>query len=140
MDLSRYNVIIHPDGSAAGYQRILGESGNEKLIQWVRIGGVVIGLKEGARYLTLGKENKTDVQFISEIGNPEDETVHPIEMHPGSIFKADVNSDYFLGYGYSRMIPVQVRGSRFMNPTKAGVNVVTFPSNYLLGGNQWEYT
>ncbi len=55
VDLSRYNVIILPDGSANGYQRYLGEAGTGKLINWIRSGGVAIGLKEGARYFTLGE-------------------------------------------------------------------------------------
>ncbi|MFH1966113.1 MAG: hypothetical protein ABIJ42_11335, partial [Acidobacteriota bacterium] len=140
VDLSRYNVMILPDGSAAGYRRILGESGGEKLIQWVRNGGVAIGLKEGARYFTLGKDNPTDVDFISEFKNSEEETDKSIEMHPGSIFRANILPDYFLGYGYSNPIPVQVQGNRFLNPTKSGVNVVSFPPDAHIGGHKWEYT
>ena len=140
VDLSRYNVIILPDGSAAGYQRCLGDSGSEKLLQWIQNGGVAIGIKEGARYFTLGEDSLVDARFTSSFRDSEEGPEQPIEMHSGSIFKADVNSDYFLGYGYSGQIPVQFRGSRLMNPTKNGVNVVSFPADSHLGGHKWEYT
>jgi len=140
IDLAEYNVIVLPDGSADGYRQILGESGNQKLLQWVEDGGVAIGLKEGARYFTLLEEDSIDLEFISKFNPDESEELQSIEMHPGSIFKAAVNSDYYLGYGYSEMIPVQVRGNRLLEPTKSGVNVVSFPTDSHLGGHQWEYT
>jgi hypothetical protein len=140
IDLAEYNVIVLPDGSADGYRQILGESGNQKLLQWVEDGGVAIGLKEGARYFTLLEEDSIDLEFISKFNPDESEELQSIEMHPGSIFKTAVNSDYYLGYGYSEMIPVQVRGNRLLEPTKSGVNVVSFPTDSHLGGHQWEYT
>jgi Zinc carboxypeptidase len=140
VDLSRYNVIILPDGSASGYRKYLGESGSEKLLSWIRNGGVAIGLKEGARYFTLGEDSPVDVSFVSSFRESEEGPELPIEMHSGSIFKADVNSDYFLGYGHVSPIPVQVRGSRLMNPTRNGVNVVSFLPDSHLGGHKWEYT
>jgi len=140
VDLSRYNVIILPDGSAAGYVNILGEDGRKKLLQWVRNGGVAIGIKAGARYFTLGDDPPVDVKFVAEYSDEESEAVHPIEMHPGSIFQTSINTDYFLGYGYGDRIPVQVRGNRLMTPTKTGVNVVVFPPDSHLGGHKWEYS
>ena len=140
VDLSRYNVIILPDGSASGYRKYLGDSGSEKLLAWIRNGGTAIGLKEGARYFTLGEESPVDVSFVSTFRDSEEGPEQPIEMHSGSIFKADVNSDWFLGYGYDGSVPVLVRGNRLMNPTKTGVNVASFPADSHLGGHQWEYT
>ncbi len=140
VDLSRYNVIILPDGSAPGYQKYLGESGKDKLLNWVRNGGVVIGLKDGARYFTLVEGSPVDVSFVSTFRSSEDGPEQPIEIHPGSIFRADINSDYFLGYGYSGQVPVQVTGNRFLNPTRNGVNVVSFPPESHIGGHKWEYT
>lgn len=140
VDLSRYNVIILPDGSAPGYQRYLGESGKDRLLSWVQNGGVVIGLKEGARYFTLGEDSPVDAGFVSSFRISEEDPEQPIEIHPGSIFRADINSDYFLGYGYSGQAPVQVTGNRFLEPTRDGVNVVSFPVESHIGGHKWEYT
>ena len=138
VDLSRYNVIILPDGSAPGYQRYLGASGKDRLLNWVQNGGVVIGLKEGARYFTLGEDSPVDTGFVSSFRLSEEAPEQPIEIHPGSIFRADINTDYFLGYGYSGQLPVQVTGNRFLNSTRDGVNVVSFPPDSHIGGHKWE--
>jgi len=140
VDLSRYNVIIIPDGSAAGYRKYLGESGSARLLAWIRNGGVAIGLKEGARFLTLGDDSPVDVSFVSTFRDSEEGPEQPIETHSGSIFRSEVNSDWFLGYGYDGSVPVLVRGTRLMKPTSKGVNVVSFPADSHLGGHQWEYT
>ncbi len=51
-DLSKYNVIIFPDGSDSAYQEILGAAGVARLKSWVESGGVFIGLRGGAAFAT----------------------------------------------------------------------------------------
>lgn len=146
-DLSRYNVIIFPDGSASGYQTTLGETGVENLKAWVRSGGTFIGIKGGAVFANRSGVEMTDVKLITEVPdsdpepmteNEDESPMKPVENIPGSIFKARVNNDYYLGLGYPEEIAVQVRGSYLFPGTKTGANVVTFPENSFIMGHKWE--
>jgi hypothetical protein len=148
-DLSRYNVIIFPDGSAAGYESYLGKDGVSRLKQWIQDGGTFVGIKGGAAFTMRKEVEFTDVQLINEIpaekkkessDKEKDAEKIPIEYIPGSIFKAKVNSDYYLGLGYPEEIAVQVRGNMMFSPSKKGANVVTFPQNSFMMGHIWDYT
>jgi hypothetical protein len=48
-DLSRYNVIILPDGSRGGYGQALGDVA--RLKDWVRAGGTLIGIAEASAWM-----------------------------------------------------------------------------------------
>lgn len=157
VDLSRYNVIIFPDGSASGYQRYLGKEGVSKLKVWIQNGGTFIGIKGGAAFTTRKDVEYTDVRSITDVpvknpevpvGEPADDTdekeedveKQPLEYIPGSVFKAKVNTDYYLGLGYPEEIAVQVRGNMMMSASKKGANVVTFPTKSFMMGHKWEDT
>jgi len=142
-DLSRYNVIILPDGSASGYQRLLGESGIRRLKDWIREGGTLVGIKGGAVFTTQKGVELTDIELIAEVPDKDagkENAKKPVENIPGAIFKATVNNDYYLGLGYPEEIAVQVRGDFHLSPTKKGVNVVTFPQKSHIMGHKWEDT
>jgi hypothetical protein len=47
-DLSKYNVIVLPDGSADGYSTLLSAGGVRRLKDWVESGGTLVGLGAGA--------------------------------------------------------------------------------------------
>ena len=48
---------------------------------------------------------------------------------PGAIFRATVNRDHFLTYGYDvDTIPTLVDTDQFLTLTKRGANVLTFPA------------
>lgn len=146
IDLFRYNVIVFPDGSAKGYAKVLGKTGVKKLKTWIENGGTFIGIKGGAVFTTSKDVALTDVKFIGEkisIKNTEgkkDTTRIPFENIPGSIFRASVNTDYYLGLGYPEEIAVQVRGRSYLSKTKKGVNVATFPEQSYIMGHKWDDT
>ena len=50
-DLSRYQVLILPETSGGSYQDALGESGIERLKDWVTRGGVLIAVGNATRFL-----------------------------------------------------------------------------------------
>ena len=56
---------------------------------------------------------------------------------PGSIFKARVNTHYYLGFGQPGEIAVQVRSNRFMTASKRGANVISFEEDSHMMGHQW---
>ena len=91
----------------------------------------------------------TDIQLITEVpvgipkdhpGKKEDLEKRPLEYIPGSIFKGMVNTDYYLGLGYTEETAVQTRGNMMLSPSKKGANVVVFPENPFMMGHKWEDT
>ncbi len=149
VDLFRYNVMIFPDGSASGYERLLGKPGIEKLKNWIKNGGTFIGLKGGAEFTTRKGIQLTDVKLITEVhdreaekqsGNENIKVKKPVENIWGSIFRVTVNTDYYLGFGYPEEIAVQVLGNYHFSKTKTGANVATFPKKSLIMGHKWKDT
>jgi hypothetical protein len=150
LDLSDFNVIILPDGSAAAYQNALGKPGIDKLKEWVQGGGALIGIGGGAALFT-----RKDVEMTSSrpVGSdeaskpdakPEEKSdekseakpeakpaekkkpTEPVSV-PGAAFRAKINRDHFLSYGYdSDSLVVLFSGDTFFSPSKDGANVVTF--------------
>jgi hypothetical protein len=136
-----------PDGSAAGYERLLGHKGVERLKSWIDRGGTLVALKGAAAFTTREGVELTDVQLIEEVPDKEaqpvegdDEPMKPVENLPGSIFKASLNNRYYLGIGYPAEIAVQVRGAYLFSKTEKGANVATFPEASHLMGHKWEDT
>ncbi len=73
LQLGNYDVIILPPGSSSGYARAFGESGAEKLRDWVTSGGVLIGIAGGAEYLADPELEFTSARVIGdERGRDED--------------------------------------------------------------------
>ncbi|HET9530418.1 MAG TPA: M14 family zinc carboxypeptidase [Blastocatellia bacterium] len=79
IDLSQFNVIILPDGSAAAYQNALGKPGVDKLKGWVQGGGVLIGIGGGATLFT-----RKDVELTTSrlVGSEEDSSAAATEQKP----------------------------------------------------------
>jgi hypothetical protein len=174
-DLSRFNVIILPDGSASGYQNALGKPGIDKLKGWVRGGGVLIGIGGGASLFTrkdvemtssrpVGSEEESPAapsqpaaqpapseqagaaepkpkekgkETAQEKGPPSPEEKpaekkkprEPISV-PGAAFRAKIDRNHFLSYGYdSDTVVVLFGGDTFFRPSKDGANVVTFAAD-----------
>ncbi|MCB1022771.1 MAG: hypothetical protein KDB79_00170 [Acidobacteria bacterium] len=140
-NLSRYNVIIFPDGSPGAYEDILGKNGVARLRAWIENGGTFIGLKGGAAFTTREGVEFTDVKLVrSQKAESENTDTKPIESIPGSIFKAIVNNDHYLALGYPTEIAVQFRGNYHFTPTKKGANVVVYkPDGYIMG-HIWDTT
>jgi hypothetical protein len=51
-DLGRYNVIVFPHGSPAGYQDDLGQNGLARLRRWTEDGGTLVLIKGAAAFAT----------------------------------------------------------------------------------------
>lgn len=141
VDLNRYNVIVFPDGSASGYERMLGKGGVSKLRNWIENGGTFIGLKGGAEFTTRKNVEFTDVKLVrNQKSDKEKDDAKPIEAIPGSIFKALINNDYYLALGYPNEAAVQFRGNYHFTPTKKGANVAIYKPNGHIMGHVWKST
>jgi len=70
-DLSKFNVIILPDGSAGAYQGSLGKDGIDRLKQWVSNGGVLIGLGGGAVLFTRKDVELTSSRLVGSDDEPQ---------------------------------------------------------------------
>lgn len=142
VDLARYNVMVLPDGPAGDYVRRLGTDGIERLRRWTEQGGVLVGLKGGAEFLSREEVGFVDVRTTT---NSADETAGeeesaPIRNHPGSIFRVVLNTDYDLGLGYGPELAVQYRGNQVFLPSRTGTNVAVFPEHSYLQGHRWDET
>ncbi len=132
VELSRFNVIILPDGG--GYSGSLGKTGIDRLKEWIQKGGALIGLEGGGVWFT---EKEATLSAASVLG--EGAGKRPVEL-AGAIFSAQIDLNHFLGYGYSsETIAVPLMGNTFLKPTQKGSNVVTFKTGKIrLSGYVWE--
>ncbi len=160
-----YNVLIFPGGSAARYERELGESGIARLKGWIERGGTFIGWQGGARFAMRKNVNWTSVRIVGsdedstkadttvardttlapdQLPGPPlvpataDEGKKPLEV-PGAIFRATLDRSHWLTFGYERdQLPVMVSGDQFFRPSRAGANPVAFTGDSLLiSGFEW---
>jgi hypothetical protein len=142
-DLSRYNVIVFPDGSPGEYQATLGEAGVARLREWIRAGGTFIGLQGGAAFTMRKGVDLTDIKLITEVPDRsagKENATKPIMNLPGAIFKGAVNTDYYLAIAQPEEIPLQMRGNYLFSSSTSGANVVTFPEKSRIMGHVWEDT
>jgi hypothetical protein len=132
VELNRFNVILLPDGY--GYASTLGKAGIDRLKEWVRRGGALIGFEGGGVWFT---DKESGISSATVVG--EGVGKRPTEL-AGALFKAKIDLEHSLGYGYAQEeIPVPMMGSTFLKPTTKGSNVVTFGKAPLrLSGFVWQ--
>jgi hypothetical protein len=160
--LSRYDVVVLPSGW--GYRDAFGESGAEALREWVREGGVLIGLAGAASYLADSELEFTSARLVGDDDGdgdgdgdgeakplPEAEGVvvpplvspgageeGPLRV-PGAIMRAALDLTHPLTFGYEvEAMAVLVSGSDFYKPSEEGSNPVGFVGDDLLvAGFAW---
>jgi hypothetical protein len=168
LDLSKYNVLILPDGR---YPGPLGESVVARLKDWVRGGGTLI-LVEGAAAWATEKSvgllaskavkkvvktepdskpdpdkkpaEKSDKPTVTTGAKPEDdkseESPDPV---PGAFLRASVYDDHFVTFGSPGEILPLVNTDLILSPLKPtdGRNLVNFaPRDLLASGFCWPQT
>ena len=146
-DLSRYQVLILPLTSGAGYKAALGESGIDNLKGWVERGGVLISLGNATRFLAdpdvdliairrekavveVEEDEKDDEdsekatvdgQYLTELEEYEEQIV-PLDDDPdavaGVLVRADVDQEHWLTAGVAPVVNVLVRGTDVYTPIR----------------------
>jgi len=159
-DLSRYNEIVIPDGSAGALAGAMGEGGIGKLKDWVSRGGVLVCLDDAAELPTLKSVGLSSARVIGvkpeskdakdEDAEPKDASADSVareaerrpEVLPGSVFWASLDPRHFLCYGYTLpRIPVLLQGRSFLKPSREGANAAVFEREPLkLSGWSWPET
>ena len=152
-DLSRFDVLILPDGG--GYKAELGASGMAALRDWVRRGGVLVGLGRAAELMAdpeaemlaarretappsdkkePPRDPKKPTAAGTELKSEQDylAALRPDEPSPdeapGVLALAEVDPDHWLGAGVPSRINVLVDGGAIYTPLKLdqGVNVARY--------------
>src|SRR5262249_40199063 len=143
-DLSRFNVIIFPDGG--GYAGALGKNGMEALKAWAQRGNALIGIGQGGLWfndkdcglttaLVVGSEPKSEEKPASTksdekpgAAKPDEpkKPKKPVEL-PGALFRAKLDPTHFLCFGYGHdEIAVPLGGTTFLKQSTKGSNPITF--------------
>jgi hypothetical protein len=159
-DLSRYNVIVIPDGNAAALAAAFGDAGITKLKDWVTRGGVLVCLDDAAELPTLKSVGLSSARVLGvkvETKDAKDEDAEPKdakadsiareaerrpEYLPGTMFWASLDPRHYLCYGYiTPRIPVLLQGRSFLKPSREGANAAVFDREPLkLSGWSWPET
>jgi len=164
-DLSKYDVVLVPEGDPAG---VLGEAGQRALRAFVQRGGVLVAMGESLEALTAGdnpllavkreaalgrdpdaKDNgkatlaegqaiATDAEYREAI---KDKAALPDTL-PGALLNVVGEPDSFLSAGYDDGAVVLATGTQIWTPLDRakGVNVMRFaaPAGLVASGYVWE--
>lgn len=100
-DLERYNTVIitgSPD---------VGNAGIDRLRDWNRLGGILIGYESGNIWLS--KNKLADIEFVPEVSDKKKEGIYrnrsadrQTQLIPGTIFETRLDLTHPLCFGYTR--------------------------------------
>jgi hypothetical protein len=124
-DLSRFNVIVLPDGQAGGYGRVFGDEGTERLKSWVQQGGTLVCIKGAAVWASGDRVSLTTARDryaapAEEKGAEKKEPPRRIDAVPGAYVQVDVDAEHYLGSGVESPIAALFRSNVVFTPTKRG--------------------
>ncbi|MGH7537551.1 MAG: M14 family zinc carboxypeptidase [Gemmatimonadales bacterium] len=153
-DLSRFNVLLIPDGSGGRMRRELGDGGIAKLKAWVQSGGVLIGIGGAGDLVSDKTVGLSTITAVGADSGKADSTIQadapPLlsptapardkpEWLPGAIFRATLDRSHWLTVGYEQhALPVFLDGATFWKPSRGGASPIAFTSDSLvLSGFTW---
>jgi hypothetical protein len=141
VDLSKYDVLIFPDGSDGAYEELLGAQGVARIKQWIENGGTFVGIRGGAAFATRVKVGWTTSRLS---GYSDAEGEKPIERTPGAFLRAEMNAASYLTFGYDTAASPEVvmHNSAFIfTPSREGTNAVSYAKeNPRVSGFIWPDT
>jgi chorismate mutase len=127
-DLSKYSVIVLPDGQPQAYARLFGNEGVERLKSWVQQGGTLVCIKGAAAWAAGERVNLTTARDryappAADEKTPERERKDPprrIDTVPGAFVLLDVDAEHYLGAGVDGALVTLFRSNVIFNPSKKG--------------------
>lgn len=144
VDLSRYRVVILPDGY--GYSGALGGEKSSALRDWIRGGGTVVAVKRAAAALREGEDSLSEVGVRNGTEDDEEEEVPKGQKRytrfeiPGAAFATEVRRRDHMTFGIPESNPaVLIEGSVALELAPyAAANIVTIREQApLLAGFAW---
>ena len=155
-DLSRFNVIVVPDGSASTLDRVLGNNAATRLRDWARAGGTLVTFGGASAWAARENVNLTSSRIVGADAKPDSAaaaradtsaearrraeedllavtspsmtTGRPASL-PGSHFDAVLDRTHWLTSGYeTQRLTALMDGSTFFTLSKEGANVAVFPN------------
>ena len=108
--MDEYDVLIFP-GAWGGIDQVLTESVQDKMKEWVRSGGVLVGTEGMASWLSKSRSGFTNVSLYEPERNDEDQidkgyTAYAdrakksgLQRIPGAAFKSHIDHTHPLGFG-----------------------------------------
>ncbi len=166
VDLSKYEVIVFPDGSDAEYQEELGAAGVARLKAWIENGGVFVGLKRGAAFAARRGVEWTTSRLIGRREEPQTAATAPapqpppppaqqpqqppakqeppekeVDRTPGAMVRAEFNMAHFLTLGYEPEQVVMHNSDLIFTSSRDGTQVATYAKeNLRVSGFIWPET
>ena len=155
-DLRKYDVIVFPDGESgeASYEEVARPDTIEALKTWVKQGGVLIGVRQGAAFLASSRFGLTTAtpkgaeEVPPEAESPDSagkqaapggEQAWESELTPGALLRIELDPDHYLSMGYGPNAAVLVYSDLVFNRSAKGSNVARFAAadRLRLGGFAW---
>lgn len=140
--LDRFNVLIIPEANAGALAGVLGSAGIERLQRWVRDGGTLVTIGSATEF-AMGSSGLDLIALRSWYDTEAGRGATRYSV-PGAIFRATLDTDYWLRAGYEGdEVPVLVNSNRLFRapsgPPNAGRRVVAqiAAQNPLLSGHAW---
>ncbi|MBA3948551.1 MAG: hypothetical protein H0X44_01235 [Acidobacteria bacterium] len=149
-DLTRYNVIVMPDGSAAAYQSMLGEPGIARLRRWAQDGGTIVlikgaavfGTRKGVEWTsaTLKRTEQAQQLFFDE--KPlADAPMRDVDLPrvPGAILRVKIDPQHWLGFGLGAETSATVSSNYAFEPGRTARVAAAYPAadTLKLAGFMW---
>ncbi|HET7737449.1 MAG TPA: M14 family zinc carboxypeptidase, partial [Tepidiformaceae bacterium] len=142
LDLSKYRVLVLPDGEA--YADRLGKRGIERLQGWIREGGTLVAIRGAAGFL---REKETEISKLKpweppkkkeDDEKPREERYHEFRV-PGAAFRSSMNARSYLTLTVPRAPAVLVEGTGAFPPLAHKVdNILTIAAaDPLVSGVAW---
>ncbi len=140
-DLSKYEVLVFPDGN---YAERLGKRGVEKVKQFVNDGGTIVAVKGASAFLRDKDVEISKLKLWEPPKKKDDEKPASDERYndfriPGSAFRTTMNERSYLTFGVPRPPAVLVEGSNAFLPVAKRVdNILSIDAKEpLISGVAW---
>ena len=139
VDLDSYTDLILP-GTGWGGGGLLDKKGAEKIKEWVKKGGTVIGYRTTANWFKqhemMKMETKTDSIVAKNIRFDQKEDFNGAQVTGGAIFEAKLDRSHPINYGYKNDRLAMFRNTNiYLQPEKDSYdNPIQYTNDPLLSG------